>query len=53
VLNELIKVIQQEYYTYNNPITKFLEYLYVNYDFDRAQKKFRECEEVSLKNLVM
>ncbi|KAF6152952.1 hypothetical protein GIB67_039659 [Kingdonia uniflora] len=44
-LKELIKVIQQEQYTYKDPITEFLECLYVNYDFDGAQKKLRECED--------
>lgn len=47
MLKELIKVIQQEHYTYRDPITEFLECLYVNYDFEGAQQKLRECEEVS------
>jgi translation initiation factor 3 subunit E len=46
MLKELIKVIQQERYTYSDPVTEFLECLYVNYDFEGAQKKLRECEEV-------
>lgn len=44
---EFIKVIQQEQYSYEDPITEFLACIYVNYDFDGAQKKMRECEEVS------
>jgi hypothetical protein len=36
MLKELIKVIQQERYTYNDPVTEFLECLYVNYDFEGA-----------------
>lgn len=40
-------MIQQESYTYKDPITEFLECLYVNFDFDGAQKKLRECETVS------
>merc|ERR1712193_138210 len=32
--------------TYKNPITEFLECLYVNFDFDGAQRKLRECETV-------
>jgi hypothetical protein len=48
MLKELIKVIQQEHYTYRDPITEFLECLYVNYDFEGAQQKLRECEEVSI-----
>ncbi|KAH0617497.1 hypothetical protein JD844_015825 [Phrynosoma platyrhinos] len=44
VLKDLVKVIQQESYTYKDPITEFVECLYVNFDFDGAQKKLRECE---------
>ncbi|KAM7258074.1 hypothetical protein ACFE04_013815 [Oxalis oulophora] len=44
---DFIKVIQQEQYSYKDPITEFLACVYVHYDFDGAQKKMRECEEVS------
>ncbi|KAF9592573.1 hypothetical protein IFM89_016024 [Coptis chinensis] len=44
-LKEFIKVIQQEQYSYKDPITEFLQFLYVNYDFDGAQQKLRECED--------
>lgn len=46
-LKEFIKVIQQDQYSYKDPITEFLQCLYVNYDFDGAQQKLRECEDVS------
>lgn len=46
VLKDLVKVIQQESYTYKDPITEFLECLYVNFNFDKAQEKLRECETV-------
>ena len=46
VLKDLVKIIQQESYTYKDPITEFLECLYVNFDFDGAQQKLRECETV-------
>jgi translation initiation factor 3 subunit E len=45
-MKELIKVIQQESYTYRDPITEFVECLCVNFDFDGAQKKLKECSEV-------
>ncbi len=48
LLKDLVKVIQQETYTYRDPITEFLECLYVNFDFDGAQQKLRECEQVNL-----
>ncbi|KAL2501778.1 eukaryotic translation initiation factor 3E [Forsythia ovata] len=43
---DFIKVIQQEQYSYEDPITQFLACVFVNYDFDGAQKKMRECEEM-------
>lgn len=46
VLKDLIRVIQQEKYTYRDPITEFLENLFVDYDFEGAQQKLRECEDV-------
>lgn len=45
---DLVKVTQQESYTHKDPITEFVECLYVNFDFDGAQKKLRECESVSM-----
>ncbi|KAG6743766.1 hypothetical protein POTOM_052467 [Populus tomentosa] len=45
---DFIKVIQQEQHSYKDPITEFLACVYVNYDFDEAQKKMKECEEVIL-----
>eukprot|EP00798_Chlamydomonas_sp_ICE-L_P007133 gene7133-239_t len=46
VMKDLIRVIQQEAYEYSDPITQFLESLYVNYDFDGAQQCLAECEGV-------
>ena len=45
-LKDLVKVIQQESYTYRDPITEFLEHLYVNFDFDGARQKLHECQSV-------
>ncbi|CAK9155573.1 unnamed protein product [Ilex paraguariensis] len=45
---DFIKVIQQEQYSCEDPITQFLACVFVNYDFDGAQRKMRECEEVIL-----
>ena len=46
VLKDRVKVSQQESYTYKDPITEFVECLYVNFDFDGAQKKLGECDSV-------
>lgn len=53
LLKDLVKVIQQESYTYRDPITEFLECLYVNFDFDGAQQKLRECEQVLLNEFFL
>ena len=45
-MKDLVKVIQEESYTYRDPITSFIEDLYVNFDFKGAQQKLRECETV-------
>ena len=39
-------VYLQESYTYRDPITEFLEHLYVNFDFDGARQKLHECQTV-------
>jgi len=46
VMKDLVKVIQEESYTYRDPITSFIEDLYVKFDFDGAQQKLRDCETV-------
>ncbi|CAH2014368.1 unnamed protein product [Acanthoscelides obtectus] len=45
-LKDVVKVIQQESYTYRDPITEFLEHLYVNFDFEGARQKLHECKSV-------
>jgi translation initiation factor 3 subunit E len=44
VLKDVLRIIQQESYQYSDPITQFMECLFVNYDFDGAQQKLIECE---------
>ncbi|VDK29608.1 unnamed protein product [Gongylonema pulchrum] len=45
-LKDLIKVIDIERHNYEDPVTDFLTCLYIKYDFDEAQKKLRQCEDV-------
>ncbi|KAJ1978591.1 eukaryotic translation initiation factor 3 subunit E [Dimargaris xerosporica] len=45
-LRELVRVIEQEVYTYRDPITDFLRAIYVDFDFELAQKKLLECEDL-------
>jgi len=53
VMKDLIKVIQEEAYTYRDPITSFIEDLYVNFDFDGAQSKLRDCENVLVNDFFL
>nr|CAG4640774.1 EOG090X0491 [Eulimnadia texana] len=53
MLKDLVKVIQQESYAYRDPITEFIEHLYVNFDFDAAQQKLRECKDVLLNDFFL
>uniref|UniRef100_A0A0R3PTX0 PCI domain-containing protein n=1 Tax=Angiostrongylus costaricensis TaxID=334426 RepID=A0A0R3PTX0_ANGCS len=45
-LKDLIKVIDIERHNYQDPVTDFLTCLYIKHDFDEAQEKLRQCEEV-------
>lgn len=45
VVKDLVKVIQQETYHYSDPITEFVQCLYVNFDFEGAQGMLQKCED--------
>jgi translation initiation factor 3 subunit E len=53
VMKDLVKVIQEEAYTYRDPITSFIEDLCVNFDFKGAQQKLRECETVIVNDFFL
>ncbi|KAI5303115.1 hypothetical protein KEM56_007895 [Ascosphaera pollenicola] len=45
-LKDLIRVVRQEGYEYSDPLTGFVKALYIDFDFEEAQRKLREAEEV-------
>lgn len=45
-LKDLVRVVRQEDYEYRDPITEFVKALYIDFDFQEAQKKLGEAEEV-------
>ncbi|KAI8807175.1 eIF3 subunit 6 N terminal domain-containing protein [Cladochytrium replicatum] len=45
-LKDLVNVIKQESHAYRDPVTMFVECLYVDFDFDGAQRMQKECEAV-------
>ncbi|KAF2869031.1 eukaryotic translation initiation factor 3 subunit E [Massariosphaeria phaeospora] len=48
-LKDLVRVVRQEGYEYSDPVTDFIKALYIDFDFEEAQKKLGETEEI-LKN---
>ncbi|KAK2737305.1 eukaryotic translation initiation factor 3 subunit E [Myotisia sp. PD_48] len=45
-LKDLVRIVRQEEYEYQDPITGFIKALYIDFDFEEAQKKLGEAEEV-------
>jgi translation initiation factor 3 subunit E len=46
MLKDVLREIQEFSYLYSDPITQFLESLYKEFDFDVAQVKLAECQEL-------
>jgi translation initiation factor 3 subunit E len=53
VLQDLVTVLKQEHYAYRDPITEFVEALYLHFDFDGAQLKLAECEAVLVNDFFL
>ncbi|EJT98808.1 eukaryotic translation initiation factor 3 subunit 6 [Dacryopinax primogenitus] len=45
-VKEVVRVIQMENYQYHDPITDFLKMLYVDFDFEAAQRELGEAERL-------
>ncbi|KAI9757030.1 MAG: eukaryotic translation initiation factor 3 subunit E [Chaenotheca gracillima] len=45
-LKDLVRIVRQENYEYNDPVTDFVKALHIDFDFQEAQKKLGEAEEV-------
>lgn len=45
-IREVVKVIQTEEYQYHDPVTSFLKELYIEFDFEAAQRELTLAEEV-------
>lgn len=48
-IKDLVRIVRQEGYEYSDPVTDFIKALYIDFDFEEAQKKLGETEEI-LKN---
>lgn len=45
-LKDLVRIVRQEGYEYNDPVTSFVKALYVDFDFEEAQKRLLEAHEI-------
>lgn len=45
-IKEVVKIVQMEEYQYSDPITRFLKELYVEFDFEAAQRELVVAEQV-------
>ncbi|KYR00313.1 proteasome component region PCI domain-containing protein [Tieghemostelium lacteum] len=45
-LNTLVRIIEQEAYTYRDPVTLFIHNLYVKFNFEEAQNQLSQAEKV-------
>ncbi|KAK4552775.1 eukaryotic translation initiation factor 3 subunit E [Recurvomyces mirabilis] len=45
-LKDLVRIVRQEQYEYSDPVTGFVKALYVDFDFEEAQKKLSEADEI-------
>ncbi|KAI0061429.1 eukaryotic translation initiation factor 3, subunit 6 [Artomyces pyxidatus] len=45
-IREIVKIVQLEEYQYSDPITRFLKELYVEFDFEAAQRELQIAERV-------
>lgn len=46
VLKDVVRVLVQEKHAYSDPISEFLTALYVDFDFESARDKLRECKKL-------
>lgn len=45
-LKDLIRIVKQENYEYSDPVTDFIKALYIDFDFEEAQKRLLEAGEL-------
>ncbi|KAM0717408.1 hypothetical protein Q7P37_007260 [Cladosporium fusiforme] len=45
-LKDLVRIVRQEGYEYNDPVTAFIKALYIDFDFEEAQRRLVEADEI-------
>lgn len=46
LVKDLLRIFRVDDKSYHDPLTAFVEHLFVNFDFESAQEQLRECEVV-------
>ncbi|EON67029.1 eukaryotic translation initiation factor 3 subunit E [Coniosporium apollinis CBS 100218] len=52
-LKDLVRIVRQELYEYRDPVTDFIKALYVDFDFEEAQKKLGEAALILQKDFFL
>jgi len=45
-LKDLVRIVRQEQYEYSDPVTAFVKALHVDFDFEEAQKRLSEADDI-------
>lgn len=45
-VKDLVRVVRQEDYEYNDPVTAFIKALYIDFDFEEAQRRLLEADDI-------
>ncbi|KAH8890497.1 eukaryotic translation initiation factor 3 subunit E [Thozetella sp. PMI_491] len=45
-LKDIVRIVRQEAYEYNDPVTDFVRALYIDFDFEEAQRQLSRAEEI-------
>ncbi|KXS99451.1 hypothetical protein AC578_8160 [Pseudocercospora eumusae] len=45
-LKDLIRIVRQEQYEYNDPVTSFVKALFIDFDFEEAQKRLNQADQI-------
>ncbi len=45
-LKDIVRIVRQEAYEYSDPVTEFVRALYIDFDFEEAQRQLSRAEEI-------
>ena len=45
-IKDIVRIVRQEAYEYNDPVTDFIRALFIDFDFEEAQRQLSRAEEV-------